>query len=58
MVSDSLGSLTSEWLLSKGAFLCQEEGLPEDFIGGRRLGTWEAVVFGEPYVESALSMVI
>jgi hypothetical protein len=25
------------------------------FIGGRRLGAWEAVVFGEPYVENALT---
>jgi len=25
------------------------------FIGGRRLGAWEAVVFGEPYVENALA---
>jgi hypothetical protein len=29
-----------------------------DFIGGRRLGAWEAVAFGEPYVESAQAMVI
>jgi hypothetical protein len=27
------------------------------FIGGRRLGAWEAVVFGEPRVENALSTV-
>jgi hypothetical protein len=27
------------------------------FIGGRRLGAWEAVVFGEPHVEDALAMV-
>jgi hypothetical protein len=25
------------------------------FIGGRRLGAWEAVVFGEPHVENALA---
>lgn len=25
------------------------------FIGGRRLGVWEAVVFGEPRVENALA---
>lgn len=25
------------------------------FIGGRCLGAWEAVVFGEPYVENALA---
>jgi len=24
------------------------------FTGGRRLGAWEAVVFGEPHVENAL----
>jgi hypothetical protein len=28
------------------------------FIGRRRLGAWEAVVFGEPHVENALAVVI
>jgi hypothetical protein len=30
-------------------------GSPYHFIGGRRLGAWEAVVFGEPHVENALA---
>jgi hypothetical protein len=29
---------------------------PEDLTGGRRLRAWEAVVFGEPHVESALAI--
>ena len=35
----------------------QAEGGSHGVIGGRRLGAWEAVVFGAPYVESALAMV-
>lgn len=42
----------------EGRFSVKAEDISESFIGGRRLGAWEAVVFGEPYVESALSMVI
>jgi hypothetical protein len=33
-------------------------GRSTDFIGGRRLGAWEAVVFGEPHVESARAVLV
>jgi hypothetical protein len=36
--------------------LSRESGVRlSHFIGGRRLGAWEAVVFGEPRVENALA---
>jgi hypothetical protein len=41
----------------EGRFSVKAEDISESFIGGRRLGAWEAVVFGEPYVESAQAMV-
>lgn len=34
----------------------QSERGHDHFIGGRRLGAWEAVVFGEPHVENALAI--
>jgi hypothetical protein len=44
------------WMVA--ALSAQAAGGCHDFIGGRRLRAWEAVVFGEPYVESALDTVI
>lgn len=40
------------------ALSAQVEGGLHYFIGVRRLGAWEAVVFGDPYVENALAMVV
>jgi hypothetical protein len=39
-------------------FLRENKGRCFHIIGGRRLGAWEAVVFGEPRVENALTTVI
>jgi hypothetical protein len=56
MVSNPWRRIAYHWVLRKDIFSAYVEGGPELFIGGRHLGAWEAVVFGEPHVESALAM--
>jgi hypothetical protein len=58
MVSGHQRREVSLWLLGEETDPAQAEDVPSFFIGGRRLGAWEAVVFGSPYVESALAVVL
>ena len=55
MVSVSWRRKVSLRTLCEARASVKAERSPHGFIGGRRLGAWEAVVFGALHVESALA---